>query len=60
MMAKLASGGIRYRAGWQIDTLQEAPSFSDFQRFPGALRRDQGPPRTEAALVLCLEEPVTR
>ncbi|MCY4548163.1 MAG: hypothetical protein OXC28_07335 [Defluviicoccus sp.] len=54
-VVKLASGGVRYRAGWQMDAFQEAPRFPDFHRLPAALRRDRGPFRSEKEMVRRLE-----
>ena len=54
-VVKLFSGGVRYRAGWQMDAFQEAPPFPDFHRLPAELRHDHGPYRTETAMARRLE-----
>lgn len=59
-VAKLASGGVRYLPGWQLDAFSEAPPIADFQRLPSALRRHHGPFRTETALIRRLEARVSR
>ena len=56
---KLPSGGVRYRAGWQMDAFQDAPRVPDFHRLPAALRRDHGPFRTETAMLRRLEATIS-
>lgn len=51
---KRGSGGVMYRAGWQMDAFADPPPFRQ-QEIPAPLRRDHGPFRCESRLVERLE-----